>query len=64
MTELLLCCNTAGLSSRIGGWGGRKRVSFSVPDTKETRAHYSVQENQHAAGARVQALSSMCYDLL
>src|SRR5436190_19300209 len=28
MTALLLCCNTAGLSSRGGGWGGRKRVSF------------------------------------
>jgi uncharacterized protein DUF5372 len=28
MTALTLCCNTVGLSSRVGGWGGRKRASF------------------------------------
>src|SRR5205085_2412057 len=32
-TELLLCCNTAGFSSRVGGWGGRKRVSFPLDNT-------------------------------
>jgi hypothetical protein len=28
MTDPTLCYNTVGLSSRIGGWGGRKRASF------------------------------------
>src|SRR5260221_11847964 len=37
MTELFLCCNTAGLSSRVGGWGGRKRVSF--PASSACRRH-------------------------
>lgn len=37
---------------------------LNVPDTKETRAHYSGQANQHAGGRRVQALSRVCYDVL
>jgi hypothetical protein len=50
-------------------WRGHRVVGIdgsvlNLPDTQETRAHYSVQANQHASGSRVQALSSVCYDLL
>ena len=50
-------------------WHGRRLVGvdgsvFNVPDTAETRHCYSVQTNQHADGGRVQALGSVCYDLL
>ena len=60
------------LYSQDGGvrqWHGRRVVGvdgsvFNVPDTAETRQCYSLQTNQHAAGGRVQALGSVCYDLL
>jgi hypothetical protein len=50
-------------------WHGRRLVGvdgrvFNVPDTAETRQCYSVQTNQQADGGRVQALGSVCYDLL
>jgi Transposase DDE domain len=50
-------------------WHGRRLVGvdgsvFNVPDTAETRQCYSVQTNQHPEGGRVQALGSVCYDLL
>jgi hypothetical protein len=36
---------------------------LNMPDTKETRKQYSVQTNQHQSGDRVQALSSVLYDV-
>jgi hypothetical protein len=50
-------------------WQGRRLLGidgsvFNVPDTPETRQCYSVQSNQYPDGARVQALGSVCYDLL
>lgn len=58
-----------GEDGEVRRWRGRRVVGIdgsvlNVPDTTETRQHYSVQENQHAEGSRVQALSSVCYDLL
>jgi len=60
------------LSSPEGGvrrWHGRRLVGvdgsvFNVPDTAETRQSYSVPTNPHPEGGRVQALGSVCYDLL
>lgn len=48
-------------------WHGRRLVGvdgsyLNLPDTEELRERYSVQVNKD--GERVQALSSVCYDLL
>lgn len=52
-------------------WKGRRLLGvdgtyLNLPDTPETRQKYSVQTNQHQhnVGGRVQALSSVLYDLL
>jgi len=50
-------------------WQGRRVLGvdgsyLNLPDTAETRREFSVQTNQHAAGARVQALCSVLYDVL
>jgi hypothetical protein len=50
-------------------WEGRRLCGvdgsyLNLPDTEELRAQFSVQQCQHAMGDRVQALSSICYDLL
>jgi hypothetical protein len=50
-------------------WRGRRVVGIdgtmiNLPDTAATREHYTVHRNQHAGGERVQALGSVCYDLL
>jgi hypothetical protein len=50
-------------------WHGRRLLAVDgsrlhVPDTPETRAHYSVQENQYPQGTCVQAAVSVCYDVL
>jgi hypothetical protein len=50
-------------------WEGRRLCGvdgsyLNLPDTEELRAEFSVQECQHRTGERVQALSSICYDLL
>jgi hypothetical protein len=58
-----------GADGEVRRWQGRRVVGidgsvFNVPDTPETRQCYSVQTNQYAEGERVQALGSVCYDLL
>ena len=58
-----------GADREVRRWQGRRVVGidgsvFNVPDTPETRQCYSVQTNQYAEGERVQALGSVCYDLL
>jgi Transposase DDE domain len=50
-------------------WQGRRVVGIdgtmiNVPDTASTRAQYTIHRNQHVGGERVQALGSVCYDLL
>lgn len=60
------------LSAPEGGvkrWQGRRVIGIdgtmiNLPDTAATREHYTVHRNQHAGGERVQALGSVCYDLL
>jgi hypothetical protein len=37
---------------------------INLPDTAATRQHYTRHGNQHGGGVRVQALGSVCYDLL
>src|SRR5919109_4228311 len=58
-----------GADGEVKRWQGRRLLGvdgsvFNVPDTPETRQCYSVQSNQYPDGARVQALGSVCYDLL
>lgn len=50
-------------------WRSRRVLAIdgtylNVPDTAATRAAFSLQTNQHASGARVQALGSILYDVL
>jgi hypothetical protein len=50
-------------------WQGRRVLGIdgtmiNLPDTEALREHYTVHRNQHAGGERVQALGSVCYDLL
>ena len=50
-------------------WQGRRVLGIdgtmiNLPDTAETRAHYTRHGNQHGRALRVQALGSVCYDLL
>ncbi len=50
-------------------WHGRRVLGvdgsyLNLPDTAETRREFSVQTNQHEAGARVQALCGVLYDVL
>jgi hypothetical protein len=60
------------LSAADGGvkrWQGRRVLGIdgtmiNLPDTAALRARYTVHRNQHAGGERVQALGSVCYDLL
>ncbi len=37
---------------------------MNLPDTTATRQHYTRRGNQHGGAGRVQALGSVCYDLL
>lgn len=58
-----------GADGEVKRWQGRRLFGidgsvFNVPDTPETRQCYSVQGNQYPDGERVQALGSVCYDLL
>ena len=50
-------------------WQGRRVLGIdgtmiNLPDTAETRAPYTRHGNQHGRALRVQALGSVCYDLL
>jgi hypothetical protein len=50
-------------------WKGRRLCGvdgsyLNLPDTEELRTVFSIQKCQSARGERVQALSSICYDLL
>jgi hypothetical protein len=50
-------------------WQGRRVLGIdgtmiNLPDTVETRAQYTRHGNQHGRAIRVQALGSVCYDLL
>jgi Transposase DDE domain len=50
-------------------WRGHRVVGIdgtvlNLPDTVETRAQYSVQANQYSREGCVQALGSVCYDVL
>lgn len=50
-------------------WQGRRVLGIdgtmiNLPDTVETRAQYTRHGNQHGKAIRVQALGSVCYDLL
>jgi|GEM_PF-1542627 len=50
-------------------WQGRRVLGIdgtmiNLPDTPATRRHYTRHGNQHAGAVRVQALGSVCYDLL
>jgi Transposase DDE domain len=50
-------------------WQGRRVMGIdgtmiNLPDTTATRAHYTRHGNQHGRAIRVQALGSVCYDLL
>jgi hypothetical protein len=50
-------------------WQGRRVLGIdgtmiNLPDTAATRARYTGHHNQHVGGARVQALGSVCSDLL
>ena len=50
-------------------WQGRRVLGIdgtmiNLPDTAETRAQYTWHGNQHGRAIRVQALGSVCYDLL
>lgn len=50
-------------------WQGRRVIGIdgtmiNLPDTAMTREQYTGHRNQHAGGERVQALGSVCYDLL
>lgn len=50
-------------------WHGHRLVGgdgtyLNLPDTQETRQEFSVQENQHAGAACVQALAVVLFDLL
>jgi hypothetical protein len=50
-------------------WRGHRLVAgdgtyLTLPDTVDTRAEFSVQENQYEEGACVQALAVVIYDLL
>jgi hypothetical protein len=61
-----------GLSADDGTWKlwqGRRLLAIdgtylNLPDTQETREHFSLQTNQHEEGVRVQALGSVLYDVL
>ena len=58
-----------GADGEVKRWQGHRLLGidgsvFNVPDTPETRQCYSVQANQYLEGERVQALGSVCYDLL
>jgi hypothetical protein len=58
-----------GADGEVKRWQGRRLLGIdgsvlNVPDTQETRQCYSVQANQSPEGERVQALGSVCYDLL
>jgi Transposase DDE domain len=53
----------------VGRWKGRRLCGvdgsyLNLPDTEELRAGFSLQKCQNGRGERVQALSSICYDLL
>jgi len=50
-------------------WQGRRVLGIdgtmiNLPDTAATRAQYTRHGNQHGGAVRVQALGSVCYDLL
>jgi hypothetical protein len=50
-------------------WQGRRVIGIdgtmiNLPDTPATRQQYTRHGNQHGGGVRVQALGSVCYDLL
>jgi len=50
-------------------WQGRRVLGIdgtmiNLPDTTATRQHYTRHGNQHGGAVRVQALGSVCYDLL
>lgn len=50
-------------------WQGRRVLGIdgtmiNLPDTAATRAQYTRHGNQHGGAIRVQALGSVCYDLL
>ena len=50
-------------------WAGRllwavDGTVLNLPDTKQTRARYSVQSNQHTQEEAVQAMASVLYDVL
>lgn len=50
-------------------WQGRRVIGIdgtmiNLPDTTAPRAHYTRHGNQHGRALRVQALGSVCYDLL
>ncbi len=60
------CCSE---HESIRTWHGRRLLAadgtyLNVPDTPETRARFSLQENQWDGGACVQAMGSVLYDLL
>lgn len=55
--------------STVRRWRSRRVLAIdgtylNVPDTPQTRTTFSLQTNQHAGGARVQALGSVLYDVL
>jgi hypothetical protein len=58
-----------GADEQVKLWKGRRVIGhdgtyLNLPDTPETRAQYSVQENQYAEAACVQALAGALYDVL
>jgi hypothetical protein len=58
-----------GADGELRLWQGHRLLAgdgtyLNLPDSAETRTHYSVQTNQHESGSRVQALGSVLYDVL
>jgi hypothetical protein len=58
-----------GAEGGVKRWQGRRVLGIdgtmiNLPDTAETRAHYTRHGNQYGRAIRVQALGSVCYDLL
>jgi hypothetical protein len=58
-----------GSEGGVKRWQGRRVLGIdgtmiNLPDTAETGAQYTWHGNQHGRAIRVQALGSVCYDLL
>jgi len=69
MNEEMVACLFEDYAKLVQRWNGRlvwavDGTVMNLPDTPETREHYSVQINQHDEKGAVQGMASFLYDVL